>query len=100
MESPDKVMPNWRDMTPDQREEEALAALAQIAFDPDAPAAARTAAAKDLRQAAVEARQRGSGGGSLDPDHMTLDEIDRELAAMQPQGTKSKVLSYLDAKKT
>ena len=70
----------------DQLEREALAALRDVMRDPDAPAAARAQAAKELRAVAVEARLAGIGTTSS-PDQMTLEDIDRELLSSRVQGT-------------
>lgn len=83
MADPDKVAPDWRTLTPAQREEARLAALAAIAFDPKQPGAVRVAALKDLKP--VEGGP--VSGGAVSPDVMTLEDIERELAATQPKVT-------------
>ena len=55
-----------------------LAALAQIAFDPRAPAAARVAALKELGETPKSQQDQGDG----DPSSMTLDDINAELAGL------------------
>lgn len=69
-----------------QLEREALAALRDVMRDPDAPAAARAQAAKELRMVAAEARLAGTGT-TISPDQMTLDDINRELLTLSVQGT-------------
>ena len=54
------------------------AALAQIAFNPKEPAAARVAALKDL----APGEGTGNRGPENDPGTMSLDDIDRELASL------------------
>lgn len=63
-------------------------ALAEIAFDKSAPAQARVAALKELRQVLEEDRGRGRGPGEIDPGAMSLDDIERELASHPPPGTE------------
>lgn len=70
----------------DQLHRETLAALRDILRDRQAPAAARAAAAKELRQAMDNEKKPGKIGDTP-PTEMTLDEIDAELAAYSTAGS-------------
>lgn len=54
-------------------------ALAEIAFDPSAPAQARVAALKELRDVLREDRDGPRDGPEIDPGGLSLDDIEREL---------------------
>ena len=55
-------------------------ALAEIAFDKAAPAQARVAALKELREVLREDRDRPRDGPETDPGTLSLDEIERALS--------------------
>ena len=70
-------------------------ALAEIAFDASAPAQARVAALKELRDVLREDRDGPRDGPETDPGTLSLDDIERELRLSPngdggpPPGTKS-----------